>query len=130
MRKENHGTPTDNTELPSTKKLQRSTESPVGKVEPEFKVDLRIEGTAPDLILKGQERMEKTQEVVEKLEMDHARNLFLKIWENRKLFEVQRRIKSHDHELCNIELYELGEMSRTVQCHSCLKIREGLTFCS
>ena len=131
MRKEDHGTPTDNTELPSTKKLQRSAESPVEKEEPEFKVDLRIEGTAQDVILRCEERMEKTQEVVEKSEMARARNLFLKIWENRKLCEVQQRIKSHDHELCNIELYELGEISRTVQCHSCLKhIPEGLTFCS
>ena len=45
MRKEDHGTPTDNTELPSTRKLQRSAESLVGKEELEFKVDLRIEGT-------------------------------------------------------------------------------------
>ena len=35
------------------------------------------------------------------------------------------------HELGNIELYELGQISRTVQCHSWLKhIPEGLTFCS
>ena len=31
----------------------------------------------------------------------------------------------------NIELYELGQVSSTVQCHSCLKhLSEGLTFCS
>ena len=31
----------------------------------------------------------------------------------------------------NIELYELGQVSRTVQCHSCWKhLPEGLAFCS
>ena len=35
------------------------------------------------------------------------------------------------HELVNIETYDLGQISRTVQCHSCLKyILEGLTICS
>ena len=35
------------------------------------------------------------------------------------------------HEMGNIELFELGQISRTVQCHSCLKhLPEGLAFCS
>ena len=35
------------------------------------------------------------------------------------------------HELGNIELHELGQISRVVQCQSCLKhIPEGLIFCS
>ena len=35
------------------------------------------------------------------------------------------------HELGNIELHELGQISRTVQCQSCLKqLPEGLIFCS
>ena len=35
------------------------------------------------------------------------------------------------HEIGNIELCELGQISRTVQCHSCVKhIQERLTFCS
>ena len=41
--------------------------------------------------------------------------------------ESSRRI----HEMGNIELYELGQISRTVQFHLCLKhIPEGRTFCS
>ena len=35
----------------------RSTESPVEKEEPEFKVDLRIERIAQDVILEVEERM-------------------------------------------------------------------------
>ena len=35
------------------------------------------------------------------------------------------------HEVGNIQLYELGQISRTVRCHSCLNhILEGLTFSS
>ena len=55
--------PTDNFELPSIKKLKWSTESTVEK-EPEFKVDLRIEGIAEDAIFKDEERMGKIQVVV------------------------------------------------------------------
>ena len=34
------------------------------------------------------------------------------------------------HELCNIELYELGQMSSTIQCHSCFNhMPKGLAFC-
>ena len=64
--------------------------------------------------------------------MAPALNLFWKILESQK-----KRLKFSEescrtiHELGNIELYELGQTSRTVQCHSCLKhIPEGLTFCS
>ena len=60
-RKEEQGNPTDNPELPSARKLEWSAESPVEK-EPEFKVDLRIEGIAQDVIFKDEERMGKIQE--------------------------------------------------------------------
>ena len=57
MRKEEQGIPTDNPERLCVGKLMRSTESPVEKEDPEFKVDLRIEGIAQDVILEGEERM-------------------------------------------------------------------------
>ena len=44
--REERGTPTDNPELLSVKKLMRGTESLVEKEEPEFRVDLRLEGIA------------------------------------------------------------------------------------
>ena len=44
-----------------------------------------------------------------------------------KFSEESRRVI---HEMGNIELHELGQILRTVQCHPCLKhIPEGLTFC-
>ena len=61
-RKEEQGNPTDNPELPSARKLERSAESPVEK-EPEWKVDLRIEGIAQDVIFKDEERMGKSRKI-------------------------------------------------------------------
>ena len=52
VQREEQGNPTDNPELPSVRKLERSTESPVEKAEPELKVEIRIEGIAQDVILK------------------------------------------------------------------------------
>ena len=35
------------------------------------------------------------------------------------------------HEMGNMELFELGQISKTAQCHSCLKhLPEGLKFCA
>ena len=59
VQREEQGNPTDNPELPSARKLERSTESPVEKQEPEFQVDLRIKGIAQDVILKDEERVGK-----------------------------------------------------------------------
>ena len=44
--REEQGNPTDNPELPCTRKLEQRTVSLVEKEEPEFKVDLRLEGIA------------------------------------------------------------------------------------
>ena len=57
--------PTGNPELPGVRKLKRSTESLVEKEEPEFNVDLRIEGSAQIVFLKDEERMGQIQEAVE-----------------------------------------------------------------
>ena len=55
MQREEQGNPTDIPELPSARKLKRSTESLVEEEQPEFKVDLRIEGLAQDVILEDEE---------------------------------------------------------------------------
>ena len=60
--REEQGTPTDNPELLSVKKLMRGT---VEEEDPEFKVDLRIEGIAQDVILEDEERNGQIQKVVE-----------------------------------------------------------------
>ena len=64
MHREEQGNPTENTELPSVRKLKRRPESSVEKEEPEF--NLRIEGIANDVISEDEERMGIIQEVVEK----------------------------------------------------------------
>ena len=65
VQREEQGKTTDNPELPSAGKLERSTESTAEKEEPELEVDLRTEGIAQDVILKNEERMGKIREVVE-----------------------------------------------------------------
>ena len=107
-------------------------ESPVGKDEPEFKVDLRFAGIAQDVILKDEQRIGKIQEVVGKLRNGSRTKSILEDLGNPenpvKFSADSNRIF---HEMGKIELYELGKISRTVQCHSCLKhIQERLTFCS
>ena len=62
---EEQGNPTDIPELPSARKLKRSTGSLVQEEQPESKVDLRIEGLAQDVILEDEERMGHIQDVVE-----------------------------------------------------------------
>ena len=69
VQREEQGDPTDNPELPSATKLERSPESLVERErerEPELEVDLRIEGIAQDVILKDEWRMVKIQEVMDK----------------------------------------------------------------
>ena len=84
VQREEQGNPTDNPELPNVRKLERSSGSLVEREEPEFKVDLRIEGVAQDVILRYEGRLGKIQEVVENSEMAHAQNPFLKILEYQK----------------------------------------------
>ena len=65
MQREEQGNPTVNPEQLSVRKVKRSAESPVEKEQPEFQVDLRIEGVPQDVILEDQERMGKIHEAVE-----------------------------------------------------------------
>ena len=121
------GNSTIDPESSRSRKLERKDESTVEK-EPEFKVDLRIERIAQDVILKDEERMSKIQEVGEKLRNDSRMKSILE-----DLGKPENSIKSSEEssriidEMGNIELYELGRMCRKVQCHSCwTHLLEGL----
>ena len=60
--------------------------------------------------------------------MAHAQNQSWRSGKTRKLYENQRRIQSHHP---SSSMYELEQMTRTVQCLSCWKhLLEGLAFCS
>ena len=110
----------------------RSTESPVGKEEPEFKVDLRIEGIGQDVILEDEERRGHIQKVVDKLRTGyHTVSIIEDLGKAEKSIKFSEESSGAIHELGNIELHELGQISRTTQCQSCLKhVLEGLIFCS
>ena len=120
MRKEDQGTPTDNPEPRSTWKQMRSAELLVEKEEPELKVDFRIEGIAQDVILKDEKVDDKVRTG------DHTKSIIEDLEKAEKSMKFSEESSRTTHELGNIELHELGQMSRTVQCHSCLKhIPEG-----
>ena len=66
---EGQGNSTEDPEISCSRIPEARDESTLEK-EPEFKVDLGIEGIAPDVILKDEERMGKTHKVV--VRMPHA----------------------------------------------------------
>ena len=126
MREEEQGIPTDNPEPVSIWKQMRSAESLVEKEEPEFKVDLRIEGIAQDVILKDEERMGNIQEVVDNLRKGSYTTSFQE--DLRKLYDGQRGIQSSS-------MYRASSSctnwDKCPACHSCFKhLPEGLVFCS
>ena len=106
-------------ELLRVRKLGRGAE-PIVEKGPEFKVDIRMEGIAQDVILVVVEKLRngsRTKSVLEDLGKT----------ENSMIFS--EKSSRTIHQLGNIELHELGQMSRTVQCHFCLMhIPEGLTL--
>ena len=95
-------------------------ESLVENEELEFKVDLRSESR------KMKNEWGKFRNG------SRTKSLLEDVGKAEKIHEVQRRVESHNiTDWATIELHEMGQLSRTVQCHPCLKhIPEGLTFCS
>ena len=116
VQREEQGTPTDNPEPPSIWKRMRGAESLVEKEECEFKVDLRIEGIAQDVIQENEQRMGQFQKVADKLRTGYRTKSIVE-----DLGKPERSIKFSEEssrtirELGDIELHELGQISRTVQ---------------
>ena len=90
---------------PRSSDSKKSTRTPVAEVESPFKIELRIEGVPQDAVPKVQETMSKIQELVVKLRTGYQ----------------TESTKRTFRELGNIELYELGDNSKTVRCPACLK---------
>ena len=121
---------TVNAESTRSRKLERRAGSAVEK-DPEFKVHLRIEGIAQDLILKDEVWSGKIQEAVERRRNGSRTKSILEDLGKPQNSLIFRKESSRIHEMCDMELYDLGQMTRTVQCHSCWKhLPEGLAFCS
>ena len=131
VREEGQGTPTNNPEPPSILKQMRSSDSLVEK-KPEFTVALRIEGFAQDPILKDEDRMDKNPKVVDKLLFGYWTKSIIEVLENtEKSVKFSEDSSRTIEQLDNVELHELAERSRTVQCQSCLQdVPEGLIFCT
>ena len=93
-------------------------------------VDLRIEGIAQDVTLKGGERMGQIQKVVDKFRTGYRTTSIIEdLGKTRKSIKFSEESSRTIHELGNIDLHKLGQMSRTTQCQSCLKhLLERLIF--
>ena len=83
------------------------SENNVVREEDSFQVDLRAHGVSQDAIHKDEERVVKMQPLVAKLQIGYRDKSIIND------FTIK--------EWGNIELYDLGEISKTVQCPSCLK---------
>ena len=96
-----------------------------------FQVDLRVHEVSQDVICKDEERMTKILTLVDKLQDVYRSNSIIndlkKKCKSNTFSEVSRCIIK---EMINIELYELGETIRTIQCLSCLNYsKEGTVYC-
>ena len=72
---------------------------------------------------KDQERMTQIQTLVDKLQAGYQTKSFINELVKRAFSGASRRTIK---ELGNIELYELGELSKTVQCQTCLRCSKGV----
>ena len=92
--KEDQGNSTEDPEISRIRKLDARDESTVEK-EPEFKVELRIEGIAHDVILKGEQRMGKSKKWWKSEERLIHEIFSGRCGKTRKLHDLQRGIQSH-----------------------------------
>ena len=83
------------------------------------------------MILEDDERTGQIQKVVDKLRTGHHTKSSIEDVGAEKSIKFSEESSRTISELGNIELHELGQISKTVQGQSCLKhIPEGLIFCS
>ena len=88
--------------------------------KPQIKVELRVGVVFEDVILQDEEQIKQINETFEKLK-DGSKS----VCDDLKMIftEEPRRVI---YEMGNVEFVELGQISMTVQCHSCLKhVPEG-----
>ena len=85
----------------------------------EFKVDLRIEGIAHDVIFKDERANGPDTRCSGKIaEKAHTRNLFGKIWGNEETLWSSAR-KPHHRWTGQHRAVRIRQLSSTIQCHSC-----------
>ena len=84
------------------------------------------------MTLEDEERLGQIQEVVEKSRNESPTESIIEdLGRPEKSVKFSEESSRTIHELGRIELHELGQISRTLQCHPCLKhMPAGLTFCS
>ena len=82
-------------------------------------------------MLEDQDRMSQIQELVDKLRTEHQiESITADLEKKCKFNRFSDASKRAIRELGNLDLYELGEVSKTVQCQVCFRhASEGLLYC-
>ena len=106
-----------------------SSENNVVREEDSFQADLRVHGVSQDVIYNDQEVMTQIQTLVDKLQDGYRTKSIINDLEKKGISSMfskasRRTIKG------KVELYELGEISKTDQCQSCLRyFKEATVDC-
>ena len=110
----------------------RGTWKPIVEEEHYFEVELRIQRTPQDAVREDQGRLtKKKQDLVDKLRTEYRTESVIADWGRQENSTDSTRNPRQLRKFGNIELFELGETSKTIQCQTCLKYSlEGLIYCS
>ena len=85
-----------------------------------------------DAVHTDQEIMTRIQTLVEKLQAGyHAKSIIDDLGKKRTSNTLSKASRRTIKELGIFELYQLGEISKTVQCPTCLRyVEEGIVYCT
>ena len=91
-----------------------------------FKIDLRIHGFSEDAVLEDQGRMTKIQEKVVKLRTEHrTESVIPDLSKTGEFNRFSEESKKTVEKSGKIDLFELTEVSKKIQCPSCAKNWQG-----
>ena len=110
-------------------KQMRDTESSVNE-RPKFEIDLREVGVPHGAILNDEEQMKEINTTLEKLTSSSCTKSIRDDLKKKGDMISTEKSSRVIYEMGTMELFELGQISVTIQCHSCLKhVSEGQKCC-
>ena len=96
-----------------------------------FEVDLRSHGVPDDTVQQDENHMKEINEKMEKLRIGSNAESIREDWSRENGdFTSSENSRRTIHEMGNVELFELGKTTSTLQCQSCYKhVLDGIIFC-
>ena len=97
-----------------------------------LKIDLRVQGVRQSALLEDQGRMTKIRELVKALRTEYrTESAMADSSETGEFNRFSEDSQKTVPKLGNIDLFELGEVSKKIQCSSCATYwPEGLLYCT